>query len=123
MIPNADQHPREYQALQPPKFVYGAGSHELLATGTAKPTVGIENIADKQREVNMSVMLVPDLGRNLLSSSAALANGIQVTLSAFPALKAKGDNFPLRPDHSRYFLHAILPELLANTLTLEKRPV
>ena len=34
MIPIADQHLREYQALQPPKIVYGTGSHELLTTGT-----------------------------------------------------------------------------------------
>ena len=35
MIPNADQHLRKYQVLQPPKIVNGAGLHELLATGTA----------------------------------------------------------------------------------------
>ena len=74
MLPNADQHLREYQALQPPKIVYGARSRELLATGTANLTIGVENSAGKQREVNMSVMLVPGLGRNLLSSSAALAS-------------------------------------------------
>ena len=45
MIPNADQHLREYRALLPPKIVYGAGSHELLATGTAKLTIGVENTA------------------------------------------------------------------------------
>ena len=54
MIPNADQHLREYEALQPPKIVSGAGSHELLATGTAKLTIGVKNTAGKQREVNMS---------------------------------------------------------------------
>ena len=48
MIPNADQHLREYQALQPPKIVYGAGSHELLATGTAKLTMGVESTAGIQ---------------------------------------------------------------------------
>ena len=103
MIPTADQHLREYQALQPPKIVYGAGSYGLLATGTAKLTTGIESTAGKQREVNMSVILAPGLGRNLLSSSAALANGVETTVSAFPALKAKGENFPLRPGHSLYF--------------------
>ena len=103
VILNADQHLREYQALQPPKIVYGARSRELLATGTANLTIGVENSAGKQREVNMSVMLVPGLGRNLLSSSAALANGVETTVSAFPALKAKGENFPLRPGHSLYF--------------------
>ena len=73
MIPNADQHLREYQALQPPKNVYGARSHEVLATRTAKLTIGVENTTGIQPEVNMSVMLVPGLGRNLLSSSAAPA--------------------------------------------------
>ena len=72
MIRNADQHLREYQALQPPKIVYGAGSHELLATGTANLTIGVENTAGIQRDVNMSVMLIPGLGRNLLSSSCLL---------------------------------------------------
>ena len=80
MIPDADQQLREYQALQPPKIVLGAGSHELLATGTAKLTIGVENTAGKQREVNMSVMLVPGLGRNLLSTSAAPANGIETII-------------------------------------------
>ena len=100
MIPDADQQLREYQALQPPKIVFGAGSHELLATGTAKLTIGVENTAGKQREVNMSVALVPGLGRNLPSSSAALANGVDTATSAFPALKAKGENLPLRADHN-----------------------
>ncbi|CAN0585167.1 unnamed protein product, partial [Laminaria digitata] len=83
----------------------------LLATGTAKLTIGVENTAGKQREVNMSVLLVPGLGRNLLSSSAALANGVETTISSFPALTAKGENFPLRADNNLYFLDAILPEL------------
>ena len=65
MIPNADQHLREYQALQPPKIVFGAGSHELLAAGMMKLTIGI---------VIMSVMLLPGLGCNLLSLSSAIAN-------------------------------------------------
>ena len=111
MIPNADQHLREYQALQPPKIVYGDGSHELLATGAAKLTIGVENTAAQPREVNMSVMLVPGVGRNLLSSSAALSNGVETIISAFPALRARGENFPLRADHSLYFLDALLPEL------------
>ena len=72
MIPNAYRHLRDYQVLQPPKIVYGAESHELLATGTAKLTISVENTAGKQREVNMSAMLVPGLGRILLSSSAVL---------------------------------------------------
>ena len=45
MILNADQHLREYQAIQPPKIVYRAGSQELLATGTATLTIGVENTA------------------------------------------------------------------------------
>ena len=48
MILNADQHLGEYQALPPSKIVYGAGSDELLATVTAKLTIGIENTAGKQ---------------------------------------------------------------------------
>ena len=61
--------------------------------------------------VNMSVMLVPGLGRSLLSSSAALANRVKTIISAFPALRAKGEHFPLRADYNLYFLDAILPEL------------
>ena len=57
IIPNADQHLREYQAPKPPKLVYG-GSHALLATGTAKLTTSVETTAGIQQEVNMSVMLV-----------------------------------------------------------------
>ena len=90
MIPNADRHLRENQALRPQKIVCGAGSHELLATGTANLTIGVEDSAGIQREVDMSVMLVPGLGRHLLSSSAALANGVETIISAFPALRAKG---------------------------------
>ena len=113
MNSSADQHLHEYQALPPPKVVYGAGSHELLAIETAKLTIGIEDTAGIQREVNMSVMLVPGLSRNLLSSSAALANRVETSISAFPALRAKGEHFPLRADHNLYFLNPILPELLS----------
>ena len=73
--------------------------------------MGVKNTAGMQREVNMSVMLVPGLGRNLLSSSAGLANRVETIISAFPALRAKGEHFPLRADHNLYFLDAILPEL------------
>ena len=59
----------------------------------------------------MSVMLVPGLGRNLMSWSAALANGVETIISAFPTLRAKGEHFPLRADHYLYFLDAILPEV------------
>ena len=59
----------------------------------------------------MSVMLVPGLDRSLLSSSAALANGVETIMSAFPALRANGGHFPLRADHNLYFLDAILTEL------------
>ena len=81
----------------------------MLATGTAKLTLGVENTVGK-REVNMSVMLVPGLGHNLLSSSAALANSVKTTISALPALRAKGGHFPLRAVHNLYVLDAILPE-------------
>ena len=54
--------------------------------------------------MNMSVTLVPGLGRNLLSSSVALANGVETAISAFPALREKGDKFPLRADHNLYFM-------------------
>ena len=89
MIPNVDQNLCEYQALQPPILFYGAGSHELLATGTVNLTIGVENNAGIQREVNISVMLVPGLGRSLLSSSAALENRVETIISAFPALRQR----------------------------------
>ena len=60
-----------------------------------KLTIGVKNNAGKQREVNMSVMLARGLGRNLLSSSAAFSKGFETTISAFPALKAEGERFPL----------------------------
>ena len=103
MIPNADQHLREYEALRPPKIVHGAGSHELLATGTAKLTIGVDNTDSRQREVNVSVLLVPGLGRNLLSSSVALANAVETTTYSFPSHTAKGENFPLRDYHNFVF--------------------
>ena len=56
-------------------------------------------------------MLVPGLGRNLLSSFVALENRIETIISAFPALSAKGKHFPSRADHNLYFQDAILPEL------------
>ena len=58
----------------------------------------------------MSVMLVPGLRRNPLSSSVTLASGVEMIISAFPALRAKGEHFKLTADHNLY-MHAILPEL------------
>ena len=110
MIPNANQHLREYQALQPLKIVYAAGSHELLATGTTKLTIGVENTLGKQREVNMSVMLAPGLGRNLLSSSGAGKRGRDDNICVSCA-KSKGRNVPVETQPYLYFLDAILPEL------------
>ena len=117
IIPNADQHLREYQALQPPRIVCGAGSLELLATGTAKLTICVDDTAGIQREVNMSVMLVPGLGRNLLSSSAALANRVKTITSAFPALRTKGE-----PTIVCIFWTQSYRNCRVNTPTLEKRP-
>ena len=59
----------------------------------------------------MSVMLVPGLGRSLLSSSATLANRVETKVSAIPALRAKGEHSPLTADHNLYFLDAIQTEL------------
>ena len=59
----------------------------------------------------MPVILVPGLGRNLLSSSAALANGVETIISAFTALRAKGEDFPLRANHNLCFVDTILPDL------------
>ena len=67
-----------------------------------------------------AVMLLPGFGRNLLSSSAALANGVETTISAFPAPKAKGENFQLRSDHNLYFLDAIIPELPSEYVNVEE---
>ena len=83
----------------------------MLATETVKHTIGVENTASIQRKVNVPVMLVPGLGLNLPPSSAALANGVEAIIYAFPALRAKVENFPLIADHNLYFLDAILPEL------------
>ena len=96
MIPNADQHLREYQALQPPRIVCGAGSLELLATGTAKLTICVDGTAGIQREVNMSVMLVPGLGRNLLSSSAAIANRGRDDNICVSCAESKGRILPVK---------------------------
>ena len=93
-----------------------------IATGTAKLTIGVDNTAGKQRRVNISVMLVPALGRNLLSSSAALAIGVDTTISAFPALKAKGETFPLRHNHIFTFWTQSYRNCRANASTSEKRP-
>lgn len=53
--------------------------------------IQVQNL--EQREANMSVLLVPGLGRNLLSSSAALANGVETTIYSFPRNLAKGEAF------------------------------
>ena len=97
IIPNADQHLREYQAPQPPRTAYRARSQGLFATGTAKLIMGIQNTAGKQRDTNVSGILVPGLGRNLRSSSTALANEIETIPSAFAAPKTKGKNYRLNP--------------------------
>lgn len=118
-MPNADHHRREYQALRQPNIVHGAEKHELLTTGAAKLTVGVENTAGKQSEVDMSVLLVRSPGRNLVSSSLALASGLDTTISAFPLLIAKGENVPLRVDYVLYILDVILPELPREYVNVE----
>lgn len=45
----------------------------------------------------------------LLSSSAALANGVETIVSSFPLLLAKGEAFSSRADSNVYFLDAMLP--------------
>ena len=83
----------------------------MLAIGTAKLTIGVENTAGVQREANMSVVLVPGLSRSLMSSSAAQANRVETIIFAFPALRAKGEHLPSRADHALYFVDAIPPEM------------
>lgn len=56
MNPNAEQHLREYQALQPPQV--GVGSHGIFITGTAMLKVGLQNTDNIQRELNMAVFLL-----------------------------------------------------------------
>ena len=67
----------------------------------------------------MSVLLVRSPGRNLVSSSLALASGLDTTISAFPLLIAKGENVPLRVDYVLYILDVILPELPREYVNVE----
>ena len=71
--------------------------------------LGVENTNSKQQEANRSVLLVPGLSRNLLSSSTALANGVETIISSFPRLLAKKRR-RLPADTSLYFLNAVFPK-------------
>ena len=81
-----------------------------LSTGIEASASG-ESLNSGDVAVHPAARHIPNLGRNRLSSSAALANGVKTIMSALPALRAKGEHFPLRADHTLYFLDAILPEL------------
>ena len=71
---------------------------------------GRNNTDSKQREVNMSAFLVPRNGRNLLLSSAALANEVETIIYPFPRLLAKEEVFPAGADSNLYFMDAIVSE-------------
>ena len=53
-------------------------------------------------------------------SSAAPASEVGTTISVFPALKAKRENFPLRADHNLHYLDAIVPERLSEYVNVEE---
>ena len=59
----------------------------------------------------MSFMMVPGLGRNLPSSSAALAKGVETDNICVSCADSKGRTLSFRADRSLYFLGVVLPEV------------
>lgn len=56
--------------LDPPSMVYGPGAHPLLATEQGNGKNYIDHSESQIQEVDMKVLVVLSLGRNLLSSSS-----------------------------------------------------
>lgn len=107
LFPSLEQHTRHYY---PPKIVHRDGPRELLAIATARLTIRLRDSDGTTREVNMSLLIVPKLDRNLLSSTAAHQNGLVTIITTRPRLVSGNASFPSRAENTLYFLDTVLPE-------------
>ena len=66
----------EYAVLDQPHKIYGVGGHILEGIGTGTIYGTVLDIHKRQLLVNLSVFVVPGLGRNLLPVPASASKGV-----------------------------------------------
>ena len=66
----------DYAVLDQPHKIYGVGGHILEGIGTGTIYGTVLDIHKRQVLVNVSVLVVPGLGRNLLSLPASASKGV-----------------------------------------------
>ncbi|CAN0433428.1 unnamed protein product, partial [Discosporangium mesarthrocarpum] len=88
-----------------------------IASGTLNCVTTDNKGKDVDVKVN-SVLIVPGLGRHLISSSAGRLKGVSTILSAFPRLVVSKTTIPIRAEFNLFFLDARL-EATATSSAIE----
>ena len=104
----------DYQELDTPRTITSAGLHTLLGTATGKIRSKVTDSNGRIRMAALPIIIVPGIGRNLFSSSAAQGKGITTIISDNARLEKGNIDFPLRRDRQLFTLDL---ELLPSTPT------
>ena len=94
-----------YQELAIRRYITTAGGYQLEGAGQGLLRGHIIDVQGVQRLFQISVMVVPGLGRNLVSVNQASRNGVVSTFDKYnPRLEANNFTFPLKEiENDLYF--------------------
>ena len=98
LIPDLKTRMREFKTLSTPREITTAGKHILHGIGTGIISFTIRDNHGTQLPVNMRVLVVPGLGRNIFAPTAELRNGVRFVLEKKPYLTIRGTVIPLKQD-------------------------
>ena len=88
----------DYAVLDQPHKIYGVGGHILEGIGTGTIYGTVLDIHKRQVLVNVSVFVVPGLGRNLLSVPASASKGVATIFDRDrPRMEVGNAVLPLTP--------------------------
>ncbi|CAN0529167.1 unnamed protein product, partial [Laminaria digitata] len=80
LLPGLREGMKEYKTLTEPKPIETAGNKKVLATATGTICGHIINQSGEDIPVRISVVVVPGIGRHLLSSARAMRSGVSTIL-------------------------------------------
>ena len=99
LIPGLKERMREFKELSTPKEITTAGKHTIYGFGTDIISFTIRDSHGAQLPVNLRVLVVPGLGRNIFPPTAELKNGVRFVLEVGnPHLTIGGIIIPLKQD-------------------------
>ena len=98
LLPGIEHKLNHYVQLDPPVITNVAGNHRLYGVGHGVSFVQVSDHIGSKHSVQLSVTVVPGLGRHLFSRGSAAARGVTMIISTKSYLDTGAFAIPLRKD-------------------------